>query len=123
MQLFRSPLIYVQVFPSLFMARIVGESKTIRRDCHALNNRQHELKDFSRIRSTLRDIFKELAPGFSLRRPKALMHFIPEHYTPTQSELAHFKSTAERAGVSFCWMSKWETAHTDKELTDVFGTL
>jgi hypothetical protein len=97
--------------------------RSIRRDCHALDNRRGPVEDFSRIRLLLKEMVRELAPGFSLRRPTALMHFIPEHYTPSQEELEQFKRTAERAGVSFCWMSKWETPHTDKELTDFFGAL
>jgi len=120
---FHRPLIYIQVHPDHFTARVVGEGRTIRRDCHALDNRRGELKDLSRVRATLRSIVKELAPGFSLRRPVGLMHFVPEHYVPTQSELERFKKTAERAGFSFCWLSKWETPHTDRELKEVQGVL
>ena len=118
-QLFRRPFIYIQVYPDHFNARVVGEGRTIRRDCHALDNRRAELQDFSRIKEVLRSMVKELTPGFSLRRPVGLMHFIPEHYVPTQRELETFKKTAERAGISFCWMSKWETPHTDRELLNV----
>ncbi|WP_447937034.1 hypothetical protein [Thermomonas fusca] len=119
MQLLRRPFIYIQVYPDHFTGRVVSESRSVRRDCYALNNRRSELKDFSRIRESLRSLIKELSPGFSLRRPVGLMHFIPEHYVPTQHELEAFKKTAERAGVSFCWMSKWETPHTDQELEEV----
>jgi hypothetical protein len=117
------PIIYIQVYPDHLMARALGGERSIRRDCHALDNRRGPVKDFSPIRLLLKEMVRELAPGFSLRRPTALMHFIPEHYTPSQEELEQFKRTAERAGVSFCWMSKWETPHTDKELTDFFGAL
>ncbi len=51
------------------------------------------------------------------------MHFVPEHYVPTQTELELFKKTAERAGVSFCWMSKWETPHRNRELELVWSAL
>lgn len=51
------------------------------------------------------------------------MHFIPEHYVPTPHEVKSFKRAAERAGVSFCWISRWETPHTDEELTNVFRML
>lgn len=115
--------IYIQVFPDHFTGRVLGDKRTIRRDCHSLDNRRSELKDFSRIRETLRGMFKDLSPGLSLRRPVALMHFMPQHYTPTQSELELFKKTAERAGVSFCWLSKWETPHTDRELELVWSAL
>jgi len=113
---FRRRFIYIQVHPDHLIARSVDEGRSIRRDCHALDNRRAELKDFSRIRPTLRSIVKELAPGFSLRRPVGLMHFVPQHYVPTQHELTSFKQVAERAGLSFCWLSTWETPHTDREL-------
>ena len=71
----------------------------------------------------MRSLVKELAPGFSFRKPVALMHFIPEYYQPTQHQLEQFKRTAERSGVSFCWLSKWETANTDGELANVFRAL
>jgi len=123
LRLFHRPVIYIQVYPDHFLARAIGENRTIRWDCLSLDNRRCELKDFARIREVLRGIFKELKSGFSLRRSVALMHFIPEHYVPTQRELETLKRTAERAGISFCWMSKWETPHTDRELTDVFRML
>ena len=121
MKLFNRPLIYVQVLPDHFKARVVGGERTVRRDCHALDNRSRPIADFDKVRVVLRDIFKELAPGFSLRKPWALLHFVPELYVPTQAELKCFKKTAERSGVSFCWISKWETPHTDKELLSVFS--
>ena len=55
--------------PGPFSGRVVGEGRTVRRDCHALDNRLAELKDFSRIRDTLRAMVKELVPGFSLSDP------------------------------------------------------
>jgi hypothetical protein len=123
MKFFRRHFIYLQVFPDHFTGRALGEKRTIRRDCHSLDNRRGEIKDFSRIRDTLRSMFNELSPGMSLRRPVALMHFVPKHYTPTQKELELFKKTAERAGVSFCWLSKWESPHTDAELELVWRAL
>jgi hypothetical protein len=120
MNFFRRDFIYVQVFPDHFTGRVLGDKRTIRRACHALDNRRAQIEDFSRIRDTLRSMFKDLSPGFSLRRPVALMHFVPSHYVPTQAELVGFKRTAERAGVSFCWLSKWETPHTDRELESVW---
>ena len=120
--MFRKRILYIQVFPDHFMGRVVGEDRRARRDCHALDNSRGD-PDFSRIRATLTHLVKELAPGFSLRKPVALMHFIPEHYQPTQNQLEMFKRTAERSGISFCWLSKWETANTDKELSNVFRAL
>ena len=112
----------MQLFSDHFIGRVVGEDKSARRDCHALENSRGD-PDFSRIRETLSSLVKELALGFSLRKPAALMHFLPEHYQPTQRQLELFKSTAERSGISFCWLSKWETANTDKELANVFRAL
>lgn len=116
MKFFRRDFIYIQVFPDHFTGRVIGEKRTIRRACHSLDNRRAGIKEFSGIRDTLRSMYKELSPGFSFRRPVALMHFVPSHYVPTQTELEAFKKAAERAGVSFCWMSKWEAPHSDLEL-------
>ena len=121
--MFRRRILYIQVFPDHFAGRVVNEDRRVRRDCHALDNRRAELEDFTRVRETLKSLVKELTPSFSLRKPTALMHFIPDHYRPSQKELELFKKTAERAGISFCWLSKWETPHTDRELTNVFSAL
>ena len=118
----RKRIFYIQVFPDHFAGRVVGEDRWVRRDCHALDNTRGD-PDFSRIREVLRSLVKELAPGFSPRKPTALLHFIPEHYQPTQRQLELFKSTAEQAGISSCWLSKWEKPNTDRELTNVFRAL
>lgn len=122
-RLFSRPLVYIQVHHNHFIGRVVGKSRVVRRDCGQLDNRRGELRDFSRIREVLRSLVKELVPGFSLRRPVGLMHFVPEYYVPRQSELEQFKSTAEKAGLSFCFLSKWETPHTDLELKVVQDAL
>ena len=121
--MFRRRILYIQVFPDHFAGRVVNEDRRVRRDCHALDNRRAELEDFTRVRETLKSLVKELSPGFSVRKQTALMHFIQDHYQPSQKELELFKKTAERAGISFCWLSKWETPHTDRELTNVFSAL
>ena len=121
--MFRRRILYIQVFPDHFAGRVLNEDRGVRRDCHALDNRRGELKDFTRVRKALKSLVQDLAPDFSLRKPTALMHFIPDHYHPSQKELELFKKTAERAGISFCWLSKWETPHTDSELRNVFGAL
>ena len=122
MKVFRKSILYIQVFPDHFAARVVGEDKRVRRDCHALDNARGD-PDFSKIRETLRSLVKDLVPGFSLRKPTALLHFIPAHYQPTQRQLELFKSTAERSGISPCWLSKWESPNTDRELANVFRAL
>ena len=120
--MFRKSILYIQVFPDHFAARVVGEDKRVRRDCHALDN-AHGDPDFSKIRETLRSLVKDLVPGFSLRKPTALLHFIPAHYQPTQRQLELFKSTAEQSGISPCWLSKWDSPNTDRELANVFRAL
>ena len=114
------PIIYVQVHQDHFLARVVGDDRTIRRQCHALRNTDRPLSDFDKVRSCLESLFKELRPRFSLLKPWALLHFVPEHYAVTQPELAGFKTAAERAGVGACFLSKWETPHTDVELLPLF---
>lgn len=121
--MFRRPMLYIQVFPDHFAARVVGEDRKVRKDCHALDNRCSELSDFERPRQALKEIVRELTPGIRFRKPMALMHFIPQHYTPTQREVAAFKKTAESAGVSFCWISKWKTPHTNAELKSLVDAL
>ena len=121
--MFRKRILYIQVFPDHFAGRALNGDLRVRRDCYSLDDRRGEIDDFTRIRETLKSLVKELTPGFSLRKPWALMHFRPEVYQPTQKEMALFKESAERSGISFCFFSKWETPHTDSELTDVFGAL
>ena len=118
----RKRILYIQVFPDHFMGRVVGEDRRARRDCHALDNSRGD-PDFSRVREALTSLVKELAPGFSFRRPTALLHFNPEHYQPTEAQLDLFMRTAERSGISFCWLSKWEVANSDQELANVFRAL
>jgi hypothetical protein len=120
MKFFSRRIIYVQVHQDHFLARIVGGDKTIRRQCYALGNKKRPVSDFDKIRSCLKLLFKELSPGFSILKPWALLHFVPNCYTVSQPELAGFKRAAERAGVGFCYLSKWETPHTDKELLPLF---
>ena len=120
MKFLKRKILYIQVHQDHFVARVVGGDRTIRRQCHALGNEQHPVTDFGKIRACLRPLIKELAPGFSLLRPWALLHFIPDQYAVTQPELAGFKMAAERSGVGFCFLSKWETPHTDQELIPLF---
>ena len=120
MQSFTRRILYIQAHQDHFLARVLGGERTIRRQCHALGNEQHPVTDFGKIRDCLKPLIKELAPGFSLLRPWALLHFIPDLYPVTQPELAGFKKAAERSGVGFCFLSKWATPHTDKELIPLF---
>ncbi|MDH5821990.1 hypothetical protein QFW77_03145 [Luteimonas sp. RD2P54] len=120
--MFRKRNLYLLVFRDHFMGRVVGEDRRARRDCHALDNTRGD-PDFSRVGKALKSLVEDLAPGFSLRKPTALLHFIPEHYAPTQRQLALFKRTAERSGISRCWLSTWETPNTDRELAVVFRSL
>ena len=120
MKLFRRQLIYVQVHQDHFLARSVGDGRTIRRQCHALGNRAGEIKNFSTIQPQLRSVFSELKSGFSLLRAWGLLHFDPVEYPITKEELAGFKKMAERSGVGFCWLSTWEEPHLDKDLITMF---
>ena len=113
-------ILYIQVHQDHFLARVVGDDRTIRRQCLALGNGQNPVTDFGKIRACLRPLVKEITPGFSLLRPWALLHFIPDQYAVTQPELAEFKAAAERSGVGFCFLSTWETPHTDQELAPLF---
>lgn len=119
MKIFRRQLIYVQVHQDHFIARAVGGDRTIRRQCHALGNRAGSIRNFSTIRSQLKEIFSELKSGFSLVKPWALLHFDPVEYPITKEELADFQKVAVRSGVSFCWLSTWEHQHEDMDLLTI----
>ena len=120
MKFLKRKIIYIQAHQDHFLARVVGGDRTIRRQCHALDNTQSPITDFEKVRTCLQPLIKELVPGFSLLRPWALLHFIPNQYAVTQPEMVEFKKAAERSGVGFCFLSKWETPHTDKELIPLF---
>ncbi len=120
--MFRRQSLYIQVFVDHFNARVVGEDIRKQSACHALDNSSAD-PDFSRVGEALKALVNDLRPHFSLRRPVAVLHFIPAHYRPTDHQLKLFKSTAERSGISFCWLSKWPTPHTDTELANVLRTL
>ncbi|WP_182068540.1 hypothetical protein ACS0OX_18260 [Stenotrophomonas pavanii] len=120
MKMFRRQLFYVQVHQDHFIARLVGGDRTIRRQCHALGNRAGPVRDFSTIRPKLKELFSELASGFSLLKPWALLHFDPVEYPITKEELAGFQTVAMRSGVSFCFLSTWEQRHEDRDLLEMF---
>ena len=120
MGIFRRRLIYVQVHQDHFLVRVVGEGRTIRRQCHALADRAGAPRDFSAIRRQLKAAFSEMKSGFSLLRPWALLHFDPIAYPVTNEELAAFQLAAVRSGVGFCWLSTWEAPHDDKDLLSIF---
>lgn len=121
MRLLERKILYIQVHQDHFLARVSGGDRTIMRRCHALGNRRHPVTDFEKIRHCLKGLVKELVPGPSLRKPWALLHFIPADYAVTQPELVGFKAVAERSGIGFCFLSKWETPHTDQELAQIFS--
>ncbi|MRI41207.1 hypothetical protein D5301_02985 [Stenotrophomonas sp. MH181796] len=120
MKIFRCQLIYVQVHQDHFIARVVGGDRTIRRQCHALDNRAGPIKDFSTLQPQLKAIFSELLPGFSFVKPWGILHFDPVEYPVTKEELAGFQKAAMQGGVSFCFLSTWEQRHEDKDLLEMF---
>lgn len=121
MKIFRRQLMHVQVHQDHFIARAVGGDRTICRQCHALGNRAGPIRNFSTIRSQLKEIFSELKSGFSLVKPWALLHFDPVEYPVTKEDLAEFQAVAMRSGVSFCLLSTWEHQHEDKDLLTILG--
>lgn len=120
MGIFSRRLIYVQVHQDHFLVRVVGEGRTIRRQCHALADRAGAPRDFSAIALQLKAAFSELKSGFSLLKPWALLHFDPIAYPVTKQELAGFQLAAVRSGVGLCWLSTWEAPHDDKDLLSIF---
>jgi hypothetical protein len=119
--MFKRPLIYVQVHQGYVVARLIGKSGSIRKDCDGLIHPRSLIGDFEKVRECLAVVFKELLPKLRLRRPWALLHMIPVvegGYTTV--ELRGFKQAAEAAGISFCWLSTYERLHTDSELQEMF---
>lgn len=119
MRIFRRRIVYIQVYRDHLLARLAGGS-TIRRQRPALNNTAQPITDFRGVGVCLRRIIGELAPGWFRLRPDVLVHFLPEHYPVSQPELTGFLTAAQRAGGGFCALSKWPTAHTDRELAQIF---
>jgi hypothetical protein len=97
------PVVYVQLHEGCFAARRAGDSRATRRDCPGLSHPRTLAADFDQIKETLSLLFKELLPRTRIRRPHALLHFVPRvegGYTTV--ELRGFKQAAAAVGVSFC---------------------
>jgi hypothetical protein len=71
-------LIYIQVHPGHFIARLHGDGGSIRRECSGLTHPRTLAGDFFAIQKSLKEIVRELStPWMRFVRPHALVHLIP----------------------------------------------
>ncbi len=104
--MFRRKVIYVQVHAGYFIARLIGDSRSVRRECQALAHPRTLAGDFTQIQAALASVFKEFwGPQMWLLKPHALIHLVPKvEGGYTNIELRAFKEAAECAGAKMSWM-------------------
>lgn len=99
-------LIYIQVHPGYFIARVHGGGESIRRECAGLSHPRTPAGDFHAIRKQLQVIVRELStPMMKVIKPHALVHLvqgIDGGYT--NIELRAFKEAIESAGAGTGWL-------------------
>ena len=93
-------LIYIQVYPGHFVARVYGGGEAIRRECNGLAHPRTLAGDFFAIQKGLRDIFDQLStPWMKIVKPCALLHLVPRAEGGyTNIELRAFKEAVESSG-------------------------
>ena len=104
--MFRRKLIYIQVHPGHFLARVAGEPKSIRKECAGLTHPRTLARDFSSIEAAMKDILNEFQTFQSrILKPHVLVHLIPTFEGGyTQIELRAFREAAVAAGATFPWL-------------------
>jgi len=124
--MFRRQVIYVQVYVGYFLARVAGESRTIRRDCAGLIHPRTLFGDYNTIQAAMNDILKEFRTLQTyILKPHVLVHAIPKFeggYTPI--ELRAFREVALVAGAGIPWLlDDRQGPLDDQQLSEIFGTL
>lgn len=99
-------LIYIQVHPGHFIARVYGEGESIRRECSGLSHPRTVAGDFHAIRKVLAGLVRELSsPMMKVIKPHALVHFVHKvEGGYTNIELRAFKVAVEAAGARTGWL-------------------
>jgi hypothetical protein len=97
---FSRTLIYVQIHPGYFIARISGQSRNVKRDCQGLIHPRTLAGSFRLISHSVRELFKELKIPFPwFGRPDVLMHlFADPEGGYTDIELRAFREAMVNAG-------------------------
>jgi len=93
-------LVYIQVHPGYFVARVLGGPESIRRNCPGLDHPRTLAGDFHAIHEGLRGVIRELStPLMKVIKPYALVHLVPRFEGGyTNIELRAFKEAVEAAG-------------------------
>ncbi|MBF6023972.1 hypothetical protein [Lysobacter niastensis] len=114
------PLIYIQVYRGHFIAKHLGNGKTIRRECAGLDHPRTLMGDFQKVQDSFAAVLKELLPPVNLLKPKGLVHLVPAYEGGyTNVETRAFKEAGEMAGVNFAFLSTQDRPHTDSEVLEV----
>jgi hypothetical protein len=114
------PLIYIQVHRGYFIAKHLGNGKTLRMECAGLNHPRTLMGDFHEVQRSFEAALKELLPPIRLLKPKGLVHLVPAYeggYTNFQTRA--FKEAGEMAGINFAFLSTQDRPHTDSEVLEV----
>lgn len=124
--MFRRKVIYVQVYSGYFIVRLMGEDRSIRKECAALAHPRTLAGDFNQIQAVLASAFREVwSLQMSVFKPHALIHLVPKvEGGYTNIELRAFKDAAEGAGAKMGWMCTDKYGPlTDQQLSEVFGNI
>jgi hypothetical protein len=111
------PLIYVQVYRGHFIAKRIGNGKTVRKECVGLEHPRTLMGDITKVEESFSAALKELVPTIRLLKPKGLVHLLPVYEGGyTNVELRAFKEAGELAGINFAFLSTLDRPHTDAEI-------
>jgi hypothetical protein len=114
------PMIYIQVHRGHFVAKHIGNGKTTRKECAALNHPRTLMGDFNGVQEAFAAAIKELVPPVRLLKPKGLIHLVPVYEGGyTNVELRAFKEAGEMSGINFAFLSTIDRPHTDSEVVEV----
>ena len=120
----RRSVIYVQVCPGYFVARLHGDMSSTRVECQALSHPRTLAGDFRGIEVALKGLIKSF---WTFRmwflKPDMLLHFVQKvDGGYTNIELRAFKDAAESAGARMGWLCTDKYGPlTDEQLVEVFG--
>jgi hypothetical protein len=116
-----SPILHIQISPDHVVGRVVGESGSIRRECTALG-RGLNAADIREVKQCLRSLKKALVPGFSLRKPRAFLHFLPAQFPVTPEVQKKFADVVYAAGFDEHLQSVHDSLHSDDQIRHYFSS-
>ena len=114
------PLIYIQVYRGYFIAKHLGNGKSVRKECVGLEHPRTLMGDFHKVQESFAVALKELLPWINFLKPKGLVHLMPIYEGGyTNVETRAFKEAGEMAGINFAFLSTLDRPHTDSEILEV----